>query len=97
MDLYGFDIDQVSKKSGLSRRVVAYYVKGERVPNIERAEQLAEVFGLEGWHLILPNLPSDINQTKHLNDLVNNYIASSRDSRELIDQIPQREAKSAHE
>ena len=95
MILYDYDSAKVAKKSGLTKRAVQYYLNGERVPSIEKAEQLASAFGLEGWHLIMPNLPNDISQTKHLRCLVENYLSSSLAGRDVIEMVAEREAKYA--
>ena len=93
MLMYGYTQEQLVKRSGVSRRTIGSALKGENATSIEKAEKLANAFGLEGWHLIMPNLPRDIEETKHLSDLVKNYIASSNDGKEMIERVAEREAK----
>jgi len=96
-ELYNFKPDYIAKKSGLSPRVIAYYLSGDRSPKVKDAELIAAVFGLEGWHLIMPNLPKDIQQTKNLKHLVKNYLNSSSEGRGMIDRVAEREAKYGNE
>lgn len=97
MGVYGYTQEQLVKKSGVSRRTIGSALKGENATSIKVAESLAEAFGLEGWHLIMPNLPKDIEETKHLNELVTNYVTASHEGKEMIDKVAEREAKYAHE
>ena len=85
--------EEVGKKSGLTKRAVQYYMNGERIPNVCRAEQLASAFGLEGWHMIMRNLPIDIISSKKLQSLVNNYSNSSDEGKNMINMVAEREAK----
>ncbi len=93
MDLSGFTITELVKRSGVSRRTVAYILKAENATSIETAEALAKPFGLEGWHLIMRNLPHDLKASKSLNTLISNYIDSGAEGRNIIDLMAEREAR----
>lgn len=87
----------LARRSGVSARMVAYICNAEKTTTIETAQALAEVFGLEGWHLIMPNLPDGINRSKKLSMLLENYSGSSKEGKEMITMIAEREAKYSHE
>lgn len=93
MDSTGLNARQISERSGISPRAVAYYISGERVPDIEMAEKLAKVFGLEGWHLIMPNLPDDLKEHKRLRSLLENYNVASKEGKDHITMVAEREAR----
>ena len=93
MDISGMNKPALSRKSGVSERMIAYILKGEKTSTIETAQRLAEVFGLEGWHLIMPNLPHDLEHSKRFNKLVQRYLNSSEDGKTMIDMVAERESK----
>jgi len=93
MDFSGFTITELVKRSGVSRRTIAYILKAENSTSIETAEALAKPFGLEGWHLIMHNLPHDLKASKSLNSLISNYIGSSSEGQNMIDLMAEREAR----
>lgn len=91
--LTGMKAEQIAKKSGLSQRAIAYYLSGERSPKVKDAELIAEVFGLRGWHLIMPDLPNDLRKSKALQRLIENYINSDDEGADMIEKVAEREAK----
>lgn len=93
MELTGWNAKEVSKRSGVSPRMVSYILTKDRVASIEIAEDLAAAFNLEGWHLIMPNLPQDLEHTKSLSKLIQNYISAGAEGQDMISRIAEREAK----
>jgi transcriptional regulator with XRE-family HTH domain len=93
MQLTNMKKPELSRKSGVSPRMIAYILNAERRATIETVDDLAKVFGLEGWHLIMPSLPKDLKTSKALQRLVENYIESSGEGRGMIDMVAEREAK----
>lgn len=93
MDDRGWKPKKLSEKSGVSPRMVAYILKGERVCSIEIAEQLANAFGLKGWHLLIEGVPEHLLKTKKLEKLYQNYAKTTTEVQEYIDHIAEREAQ----
>lgn len=83
----------LSRKSGVSERMVAYICNAEKTATIETAEALAEVFGLSGWQIIMPELPDDITHTKATGKVMENYMQSSNEGKDLINMVAERESK----
>ncbi len=83
----------LSKKAGMRQSTLHNMLSGRHAISIERAEMVAKVYGLEGWHLLLRNLPRDLRESKTIAALVENYLASSSESREHITRVAEREAK----
>lgn len=93
MELSGWNVEEVAKRSGVSKRMVSYVISMERKASITIAEDLAKAFNLEGWHLIMPNLPRDLEQSKALRRLIDDYIGSDNEGRDMISKVAEREAK----
>lgn len=85
----------VAERSGVSPRMVAYVIKGERSCTLEIAEQLAGAFGFQVWHLLLPGIADNLFRPESLQKLYENYISSQPDGRKLISDVAEREAKYA--
>lgn len=86
-------IKDVAKRSGVSVRMIYNVLNQERACSIEIAEQLAGVFGLEGWHLIMPNLPTHLTRDDRLRRLIEHYSAASDEGRDYIDRVAEAEAR----
>lgn len=86
---------ELSRRSGVSQKSISNILNPEtaQVPSIETAEKLAKPFGLEGWHLIMPNLPEDLISSPSIEKLFTSYISSSEEGRKMIDAVAQREAE----
>lgn len=93
MDDRGWKPKKLSEKSGVSPRMVAYILKGERVCSIEIAEQLANAFGLQGWELLINDMPEHLLKSKKLEKLYKNYAKATMEAQEYIDHIAEREAQ----
>lgn len=86
-------LDELSKKSSVSKRMISYILTGERNPTVDIAEALASVFGLPGWQLMLPRLPIDLAKNGGLNKLVSNYAMATTEGRQYIDRVAEQESK----
>ena len=61
--------------------------------SIDNVEAVASVFGLNGWHLIAPDLITDLEGETSVRQLFENYIESSPAGRRHILRIAEREAE----
>lgn len=88
------DISQttLAKKSGVSQKSISNILNGNQIPSIEMAEQLAAAFGLEGWHMIMPNLPDDLRSSSALSKLYKGFIKATPEGRKHIEMVAEREA-----
>ena len=89
----GWSEAELARRSGVSQKTVNNAVNMTKSTKIETAEALAKPFGLESWHLTLPDLPSDIESGGMMTSLIKSYLMSSDDSRLHIVAIAEREAK----
>lgn len=89
----GLSERDLALKSGVSQKTINNIVNARTSANTENVDKLARVFGLDGWHLILPDLIKDIESGGTITKMVSNYLASSKSGQEMIFQIAEREAK----
>lgn len=82
----------LSKKSGVSKRMIDYILNGDRKATIELTGKLADAFGLAAWQLIMPSLPYDIAKNGTLNQLIKDFSACATESQDYIRHLAQRDA-----
>lgn len=87
----GWSVPELEKKSGVPKRTIYAYLKKERKPSVEITDEIAQGFGLNGWHLLLPNLEYDIAKNSHLDGLIDKYISAAEETKGYIDSILDRE------
>jgi len=92
-DLAGDNYREMARRSGVSKSAVQRILAGEQSATVEQAGALASAYGLDGWHLLLPNLPHDIAQTKTLSKLVDDYFSSSATGKIHISRVADLEAR----
>lgn len=92
MRLTGWTQTELAKHSGISQKSISNILSGSQAPTIETAESLAQAFGLEGWHLIMPGLPSDLVSSPSIEKLMKNFASASTEGRKMISIIAEREA-----
>lgn len=79
-------------RSGVSQRQISNILTQTTSCSTETADALAKPFGLEGWHLLIPNLPLDLVHSPSIAKLVAAYIRAGQDTRDFIDSVAEREA-----
>jgi len=89
----GMTRQELSKKSGVSLRMVGYILTQERKASIDVAEDIAHAFGLTGWQIIMPGLKSRLARSGGLDRLIGNYNQTTDTGREYIDRVAEHEAK----
>lgn len=92
MSIAGDSEHSLAKKVGIRQSTISNMLSGRHRIDIEKAEAIANVYGLEGWHLLLKDLPRDLRESKTISKLFASYIKSSPEGRDLINRIADREA-----
>lgn len=92
MRLHGYDQTHLAKLSGVNQKTISNVINTRNAANIDKIDAIASAFGLDAWHLILPNLPEEIASGGSIEQLVRNYIAADHDGREYITRVSEREA-----
>lgn len=87
---------ELAKLSGVAQKTISNILSVDKgqIPSVETAEKLAQAFGLSGWHLLMPNLTTELIASPAIEDLVKNYVRATTDGRRVIETIAQREATS---
>jgi transcriptional regulator with XRE-family HTH domain len=84
---------ELARQSGISQRHISDILAGHSQCTVPVANQLAAPFGLKGWHLLLPDLPTDLVASPAIARLVAAYISADAAGREFLDAAGEREAK----
>jgi len=83
----------LAKRSGMPQSSIMNILSGRHSISIDKAEAIAAAYGLDGWHLLLRDLPNDLQGSPSISRLVDAYIHSNKDGRDLIDRIAERESR----
>jgi transcriptional regulator with XRE-family HTH domain len=92
MSASGMTVKEVSKKSGVPERTIYSYLKLERTPNVDTTEDIAQAFGLSGWHLLMTNLEYDMIKSGKLDRLIHSYSNCPPESQEYLLMVSERDA-----
>lgn len=86
-------LDWLSRRSGVSKRMIQYLLKCERTATIDTIEALAKPFNLAGWQLLISGLRADLINNGTIPRLIENFANSSNEGRMVINRIAEQEAK----
>lgn len=92
MELAGDSEHSLGRKIGKRQSSISNMLSGRHRISLEMAELVANAYGLEGWHLLLKDLPRDLRESKTISRLFHDYLHSSPKGRELINMVADREA-----
>ena len=83
----GITKKELAEKSKVSARYIDYILNYEKYPSIEIAENIAKGFGLEGWHMILPNLNYELGKNGKLNTLLKEFSESTKVTQDYVSEV----------
>lgn len=87
LDITRIHKKDVAKKAGVSARYIDYLLAYRKYPSIEVAENIGRAFGLNGWHMILPNLDYELGRNGKLEELLKEYTGSSKVTQEYVSEV----------
>lgn len=90
MDAHGMSQMDLYRASKVPQRTISNMLSGKHSCSLESVNAVAGVFGLNGWHIIMPNLPADLVGSTSIAELVSAYIDASPEDRELITLVSRR-------
>ena len=93
MEAAGMKAPEVAKRSGVDPKTVNNMVHGRYDPRPEKADQVAQVFGLSGWQLLVPDLPADMIGNGKLEKLIENYVSAGAEGRDSITRVAEMAAR----
>lgn len=82
----------LSRRSGVGARTVAYALDGERNSGILTLERMALPFRLRGWELLIPHESVETLKSGAMAEIAINFLRSSPEGREHIQMVAAREA-----
>lgn len=86
--------EKVATKAGVSQRTVSNMLNPDsHSPKLESVDMVARAFGLEGWHLILPNLIDDLQSDTSIRKIYDAYVEANTEGRRHIQRVAEREAE----
>lgn len=77
------DLDRLPSK-GFSTRYLREVVRGQKSATGDKIDAIAKVFGLEGWQLVRPTLPTEILDGDDLTVLIESYSKATREGQKII-------------
>lgn len=83
----------LAKRAGVAQKTINKILNNQSAPTLDTISRLAAAFGLNNWHLIMPNLPDELISSKDLERLYKSYILASQEGREYIVHAAEREAE----
>jgi transcriptional regulator with XRE-family HTH domain len=78
---------EIARDAGVDAKTMNNMLHGRYDPRPEKVDQVAKVFGLTGWQLLIPNLPGDMVANGRLERVIADYVAADPDGRESIARI----------
>lgn len=81
----------LAAKSGVSQRQISNILSGATSCSIEVADALGKAFNLNGWQLMIHDLPEALVDSPSISRLVDSYIHASAAARLYMDEIAARE------
>ena len=93
MQMRGDTTYSLAKRSGVPQGTVSRIILGKNKISIDNADKIASAYGLDGWHLLLRNLNTDLLGSPRVERLYERYLAASDEGRDYIDAVAERESK----
>jgi transcriptional regulator with XRE-family HTH domain len=93
MSIAGDSQHALAKKLGWKQSTISNILSGRHNISIEKADAIAQAYGLEGWHLLLRGLPRDLHESETISALFTNYLKSSSTGRTNINRVAEMEAR----
>lgn len=87
LEITGMHKNDVAKKSGVSSRYIDYLLNFDKYPSIEVAENIGQAFGLNGWHMILPDLDYELGKNGNLEELLKDFTDSSKVTQDYVFEV----------
>lgn len=95
MDKKDWSQKKLAEVSGVAQKTISNMLNagkpGIGASTLDKVEAVAKAFGLEGWHLLMPNLPDDIVDCKSLSQLVSDFLEAPPEGQTTISHTAHRE------
>ncbi len=81
---------ELAAKAKLDRKTINNFLNARYDPQPEKVQQIADVFGLTAWHLIMPGLDVKLARTGGLDDIIRLFSMATADDRETFKKLFER-------
>lgn len=83
MEFFDANQTEVAQKAGVSQKTISNMLNPgeEKSPQLNKIEVVAKSFGLQTWHLLLPNCPDELLFNHSIEKLVENYMLNDTKGR----------------
>lgn len=94
MEQTGWSFATVAEKTGgaVAPKTVWNMANGVGACGIDAAQKVGAVFGLRGWHMISPELITDLTTSGTIRKLFEDYMKSDEEGRRHIEKVAERQA-----
>lgn len=93
MDASDLSEERLAKKAGVAQKTINKMLNQTSEATLGTVEKIAAAFGATSWQLIMPDLPLELLSSAKLERLYDHYIKSSREGRDYIDHVAERESQ----
>lgn len=91
-DKFGLSDKDMEKRSGVAAKTINNYYNGRTNVQLDQLDEVAKIFGLNYWHLIMPGLPEDYDNIAEFDQLVENWTTCNIEGRKHILMVSDRES-----
>lgn len=89
----------LARHSGVSKSALSYLLNyqdnSDRHPTTETIGGIAAAFGLPVWQLMIPDLPTELLQSRRVTRLIENYRDAPEEGRATVERIAESEVRYA--
>lgn len=89
---FGYTDATLGKLSGIAPKTINNMYRGRTDVQLEKVDAVARVFGLNLWHLIMPNLSEEYENLAEFDRLYDDWVKSNSEGRKHILMVAEREA-----
>lgn len=89
----GLTSPEVARKAGVDAKTMNNMLNGRYDPRPEKVDQVATVFGLTGWQLLIPGLSAEILHNGRVEKLLENYLSADQEGRDSINRVAEMAAR----
>ena len=100
MQLKGWSQTELARESGVPQRTISDVLNWQdrkRGPSVELAEQLARPFALNGWDLIRPELPMDLETSRRFKTMADSFFRLNAEGQATVSRVAEMEARYGEE
>ena len=90
---FGYTDAKLGKASGVAPKTINNMYNSRTDVQLEKVDAVAKVFGLNLWHMIMPNLPDEYENLADFDALYDDWVKSSSEGRKHILMVAERESK----